>query len=179
VSRPGHICRPRTRPPALTLVEAIISVLIVSLMLTAALHTVGAARRAHARNADYARAALLAEALMSEILLRRYEEGGGIGTLGLDAGEADMPGRTGYDDVDDYHRLDDTPPRDRLGNPLPGYNGWSRTVNVRVVSGVSLLGIVLVDSGVKEITVDVMRDGGRLARLTALKTSQALRTFEE
>ena len=165
--------------PALTLVEAIISILVVSLMLTAALHTVGAARTAHARNADYARAALLAEALMSEILLRRYEEGGGIGTLGLDAGEADMPGRTGYDDVDDYYRLSDAPPRDRMGNPLPGYEGWSRTVNVRVISGVDLLGIILVDSGVKEITVDVMRGDARLARLTALKTAHPLRSFGE
>lgn len=87
------------------------------------------------------KAAELAQAYLEEISLKRFDENSPIGnqfrcdqvsqpictnTFGAEAGET----RARYDDVDDYHGLNQTPPRDALDNVRNGFAGFSVNVSV-------------------------------------------------
>ena len=74
----------------------------------------------------------MADTYLQEILARRYDEFTPVGgipacspsttpssNIGLD-GEI----RQTFDDVDDFHGLDEIPPLDILGNPLTEYSGY-------------------------------------------------------
>ncbi len=174
-----------TAARALTLIEVVISTLVVSVTLIAALHAVGGARLARQVSDDRARAMTVAEDLMSEILLRAYDDPQGTGVFGPDPGE-DAKQRATFDDVDDYDRWTESPPTDAAGTALPGLNGWERRVQVLYVARATLLpaAVVLaagnpkappVDTGLKRVRVTVLRDGRELAVLDALRSRAAPR----
>ena len=170
---------------ALTLVEVVMSTLVVSVTLVAALHAVGGARLAQQVSDDRARAMTVAEDLMSEILLRAYDDPEGTGVFGPDPGE-DNKQRATFDDVDDYDQWSESPPTDAAGAALLGLNGWERRVRVVYVDRATLLpaAVVLaagnpnpppVDTGLKRIRITVLRDGRELAVLDALRSRAAPR----
>ena len=71
-----------------SLVEVVVSVLIMGVMFVAALNTVGAARGGEYRLAEREQALLLAQALMAEILQQAYiDAAGAYGTWGLGSAE--------------------------------------------------------------------------------------------
>ena len=84
------------------LVEAVCSLLIVAVLLTAGLTAVAASLKGREAATRQARARKLAEELLAEALTQRYREPGSSGLLGLDVSEILSPGRSGFDDVDDY-----------------------------------------------------------------------------
>lgn len=168
---------------ALTLVEVVMSTLVVSVTLVAALHAVGGARLAQQISDDRARAMTVAEDLMTEILQRAYVDPEGTGVFGPDPGE-DSTRRATFDDVDDYEQWTESPPANRAGTALPGLDGWERRVRVVYVDRATLLpaAVVLaagtpnpppVDTGLKRIRVTVLRDGRTLAVLDALRSRAA------
>ncbi len=182
---PGSGKRRGTAGRALTLVEVVISTLVVSVTLIAALHAVGGARLARQASDDRARAMTAAESLMAEILLRAYDDPEGTGVFGPDPGE-DSKRRGTFDDVDDYDQWSESPPTDAAGTALPGLNGWERRVQVLYVARSTLLpaAVVLaagnpkappVDTGLKHVRVTVLRDGRELAVLDALRSRAAPR----
>ena len=64
----------RPTRPALSMVEVMISTVIVGVLIAAALNTVGASKRGQLSNANHRIGQLLAQELMSEILPQMYEE---------------------------------------------------------------------------------------------------------
>ena len=77
----------------------------------------------------------LAESYLEEIMARRFDEATPLGgvppcvacsVVGPDGGET----RAQYDDVDDYHGVDDQPPLDIEGNPRAEYAGYRVQVSV-------------------------------------------------
>lgn len=87
------------------------------------------------------KAAELAQAYLEEISLKRFDEQSPIGnrfrcdenpaiscsnTLASESGET----RARFDDVDDYNNLNESPPRDALGNIRNGFNSFSASVTV-------------------------------------------------
>src|SRR4051794_6834828 len=97
----------RRRPAGFTLVEALMSVVIVSTVLVAALGTVGAIGRTRQAQVERAAAAQWANQVMAEILQCYYQEPSGAGPLGPDTGENS---RAQFDDVDDWDKWDSTAP---------------------------------------------------------------------
>jgi type II secretory pathway pseudopilin PulG len=73
---------------AFTLVEVVISTIVVAIMLVAGLSTVGASRMAQHKAALMIRGRLLAGQLMSEILEQSYSDPDGTATFGREPGES-------------------------------------------------------------------------------------------
>lgn len=158
-----------SRSRGVSMIECVISVVIVSVMLTAALRTVGASVANELYTGRSAIGLALAKDLMSEILAQRYEDVADT-LFGLELLEA-LPGnRSLYDDVDDYHRYTETPPRRKNGTQLTEYTGWTRSVTVENVVA-DTLAVSASGTGVKRITITASFGGVPYATLVALRTS--------
>ena len=157
---------------AFTLVEAIVSIVIVGVMLVAALNTVAASQTTQRKMSDRNRAMLLAQDLMSEILRQPYEDPDyAPGSFGLGADEVGDGSRALWEDVDDYDGWKASPPQQKDGTLLAGFDGWTRGVVVNWVQGNDITAVSGVDTGVKRIVVTVTRDNLPLATLEALRTN--------
>jgi hypothetical protein len=154
----------------MAMVEAVLSLVVVSVMLVAALRTVGASKVGQARSTDALTGLNLAQDLMSEICDKAYSEPTELTLFGPEATEV-IGGRTTYDDVDDYNGFSQSPPRDRANSVLNNLGAWGRSVDVAWVNPANLSQTVLVESGVKRITVTVTRKGVPMARLVAIRTA--------
>jgi MSHA pilin protein MshD len=154
---------------AFTLVEAVISLIIVSVMFTAAMSTAGAARVREQKAIDRQQGLFLAQSLMSEILDKAYIDPGPLPVFGLEATELLSP-RSAYNDVDDFDGLVDSPPKDSGGTPIAGYSRWSRSVSVQWVTPAALNTASLTDSSLKRITVTVKKNGVPVVVIYALRS---------
>lgn len=157
-----------TKRSAFSLVEAAISILLVSVVIVAALNTVGAAKVGRQKNADRARGTLLAQDLMSEILLKAYEEPIDSVNFGRETGESGSH-RAEYDDVDDYDGWSASPPQDADRNDMTYLAGWERTVSVVFTDGNDVTGTAVSDLGVKRVTVTVTAHGVPVGEIIAVK----------
>lgn len=151
----------RDGPPAasgvargITLVEAVVSIMIVGGLLAAALSNVGISRKTQKVLSDNARGQQLAVDLMNEILTQRYMTAGNPPVFGLEAGKSGA-NRSQFTDVDDYDGWSETPPRDKCGNALAGVNGWVRSATVVFADPVTWLQTSTPNTGLKLITVEV------------------------
>lgn len=158
------------RPAAFTLVETVIATVIVAVMFVAALNTVGASRLTQHRASLVSQGRLLAESLMSEILVQSYEEPDGPPAFGRESGELATT-RAAYDDVDDYHGWSASPPAAKDGTPLANTVGWTRTVRVEWVDPPDPEQVKTSESGAKLVTVTAAYRGVPQASFTALKTA--------
>lgn len=153
-----------------SLIESVVSVLVVSVMFVAALATVSSSRVGQRITADHSQGTLLAEELMNEILKRAYiDPDGANSVLAREAGE-DALDRTTWDDVDDYQDWASSPPRDENGVVMPGLDSWQRSVSIAYVKDDDLNNVVGTNTGVKRIIVTVTRDGRQVGRLQAIRS---------
>lgn len=153
-----------------SMVETVLSVLLVSGVMVAALNSVGAATTGRQFADRRARGQLLAESLMTEIMATAYQDEDGLGTQGLESGESGAD-RSRYDDVDDYKNRTDAPPAERDGTKIDGFENWSRSVTVVLVDPANPANIAVTDGGVKRVRVVVKCNSVQVASLTAFKTS--------
>lgn len=164
----------RRRPirRAMTLVEVSMSILIVGVMLVAALNTVGAARVGLQRVGDRSRGTMLAQQLMAEVLAQAYEDPDyGPGSFGLGGDEVGDGSRALWEDVDDYDGWSASPPEDKKGNPLAGFDNWGRSVTVAWVNPDNPSAAVMSDTRVKSITVNVTHNGASVANSVSLRSA--------
>lgn len=149
----------------LTLVEAIMSCLVVAVVLVMTMRLVAATARSGRVLSDSATAADLADGLLAEILGKSYTDPISPATFGIEAGET-TTSKANYDDVDDY-------------------NGWTQTYTFtgRTSAADSVTASVAVsratlatpssdaasESGLKKITVTVKRQNRVLAVRSAWK----------
>ena len=163
--------QPRGR--GFTLIESIISILVVGVMFVASMSVLSQSRLSRFIAADGMQGQLLAEALMSEILQQSYQEP--VDTfisLGVDVGEDPLV-RAMWDDVDDYEGWTASPPQDKYGVAMTGLNGWTRTVEVGYVKPDDLDFRVGADLGVKIIIVVVLHNERQVAKLYSIRTGAA------
>jgi MSHA pilin protein MshD len=178
------------RGTAFTLVEAVVSIVVVGVMLVGALGTVGAAVRARRVQAGLAERQALALELMHEILQLpytepkwddlRYEHGGAYSVVSqtlpwvapAQGPESDSLGgtRSTFDDVDDYDGWSESPPKTRDGTALPSKTGWRWTAAVAFVNPDNVDVVIGADLGLKRITVTVTDDQGAQTVLVALRS---------
>jgi Tfp pilus assembly protein PilV len=153
-----------------SLVEVAMASLLVSVLLIGALNTVGARLRHQSALTDRHRACLLAEQLLSEVLQHRYQDPDETPVFGPEASES-AGSRADFDDIDDFHTWDATPPQATDGTPLANSAGWRRTITVEYVSASDVTTTAASDEGLKRITVEVYKDGQLICSRVALRSS--------
>ena len=119
----------------MTLVEVVISIVVISIAASAVL---GVLARSVERSADalvVAQAISIAEAYLEEISLKPFVDPDGIDGEAL---------RTDFDDVDDYDALLDVGAVDQFGNAIAGLAGY--TVSVAVNPSAALPGVAAADA---------------------------------
>ena len=161
--------RPAYRIRAFTLVESVISLVIVGVMLVAALNTVGASRLNQYRTSTRAQGRLLAESLLAEIFTQRYADPNGAALFGVEVGE-DAGTRDAFDDVDDYHTWTSSPPTEKTGAEMASWGRWRRSVTVEWVDPANPAMVQGTESLAKRVTVKVHCGGMPVATLVAIKT---------
>ena len=153
---------------AFSMAEVLVSLLIVSGLVVVALNTVGDATVGRQKAADRGLGQLLAQDLISEILRQYYQEPDDTPIFGREASES-ATSRAAYDDVDDYHGWDASPPQQRDGTEIPDAAGWRRCVAVEYADPDDLTATVVSDLGVKRITVTVKNNDIVVASLLAVR----------
>lgn len=145
----------------LSLLECSISVLLVGVLLVSALQTLGAAKRRESDTVRLISGRQLACDLMNEILLQSYEEPLTAVAFGPEPDEGGG-NRSLYDDVDDYHSLSESPPKDRSGNTITGFEGWTQTVVVQWADPTTWNETSGINTGLKRISIAVLYDGKKV-----------------
>lgn len=135
------------RQSAFTLIEIIVTILVISVAATALLSVFTNMVRGSADPVIQQQATTIAEAYLEEILLRAFDDPQG-GETGNDEGEA---GRADYDDVKDYRSLAPGPAADQFGNPVAALAAYTVTVNV---TNTALGGLPVADSLQVDVQVD-------------------------
>ncbi len=154
----------------ISLVECVVSTLLVGILMTTSLQSVGMSLRQQTSSRQSVIAAALANGLVSEIVAQSYMEPGATSSgITRESGESGGS-RASYDDVDDYHGWSASPPQTRGGVAMAEYAGWQRAVTVEWVTLTNVLPNPVVETGVKRITVTVRLNGTVLATRIAFRT---------
>lgn len=160
----------RSRPRrSFTLVEAVISIVLVGIMLVAAINTLGATAVSKRSIEQQMLGNALGQDLMAEILNEAYEEPDDAPNFGRESGEGGGS-RVNWDDVDDYAGWSKSPPKAKDDTPLSGFDAWTRSVEVVWVKPTDLNQVVGTKTGVKRISVTVSRNDGPATELVAIRT---------
>jgi MSHA pilin protein MshD len=147
----------RGRETGVTLIELVISIVIVAVAVGAVVGLL-ASTTGHSADAMVLRQAVsLAEAYIEEVSLKPFADPDGAD------GEA---GRVDFDDVDDYAGLVDAGARDQFGNAIPALAGY--TVSVSVAPSAALPGVP--NTAAKRIDVRVQFTPAVDISLSAYKT---------
>ncbi len=157
---------------AFSLVEVLISTVLVGVLLVSALRAVGSVLRHRDRFNDQTRALVLANELLSEILEKPYEDSDTAGGLGVEPDE-DASTRLTFDDIDDFAGWSSTPPEDRFGDSLPNNSTFWRSVSVVYLDPHEVTTEVATDQGLKRIRVVVGHGDVDLATVDAIRTRAA------
>jgi len=163
------------RGTGVTLVETVLSLLILGGAFASALTAIGSARGAQMSAADRRLALVLAEDLMTEILAEpAYKEGS---TFGHESGEAIRP-RSAFDDMDDYNAWTTRTLVDIDGNAIPGADRYTREVQIVYVDPANPERRVSSDQGLALIIVQVKYSRRIVAEVRAYR-SDVWRSPEE
>lgn len=158
--------------PGFTLVEAVFCMLLVSVLLVAALSAAGASGASQSHASDRGRGIMLAEALMSEILVQPYQDTTQTPIFGPEPGDTTVPpSRARFNDVDDYNVWTESPPQNKDGSVMANLTGWSRSISVIWVSTTDFTRSAGYETGVKQITVTVAHNNTVVATCTAIKAN--------
>ena len=126
----GFRARKRSQS-AFTLIEIIVTIIVIGISATALLSVFGSMIRGSADPVIQQQATTIAEAYMEEIMLRAFEDPQIAESGAAEAGET----RPNYDDVQDYNSLGTNQVRDQNNNPVAALSAYGVTV---VVAGDAL-----------------------------------------
>lgn len=129
-----------TKQTGVTLVELILSMVIISIALIGMLSVINLTVGHSADPVVQHQAIAIAESYLEEILLQAYSG-------------SSSTGRSSFDDVDDYQGLNDSGAHDQLGNAISGLSQY--TISVSVSAATTLTGGV----NAKQISVTVTSPG--------------------
>lgn len=164
-----HGSAKRVRRRAISIIEGLVSMILVSGLLVVSLDMCGAAVTSSKGMFEQARGRFLAQGLLSEILANAFEEPPPDSpAFGKETGEM-IGTRIMFDDVDDYDTWTASPPQRKDGTDLAGFDGWTRKVQVRYLNATTLL-VWPTSTGIKRIVVTVEHNGGVVATMTAVRT---------
>ncbi len=154
----------RRRMRGATLIELVITIIVISLAMTAVLSAFSGSMGRSADPLWRNKALKLAQLYLDEITTRKFDETTPLGgtpastsvncaALGPDAGETQ---RSLYDDVDDYHNLDDASAMNQKGALLAGYTDYR--VQVSITCAGASVGAAA-NSQVKQVMIAITAPG--------------------
>jgi MSHA pilin protein MshD len=147
-----------------TLVEAVISCVIMAVMLVPALSLIGAAAQTRKNRPERVQGLALARHLLTEIMQAHY----------LDPdGSEDGESRTSWDDLSEYDNFKEKPPTHRDGSTIAGFAGWERVVKIKLADPANPSATSGSDQGLKSIVVTVTSPSGKGYTLSALRSSSS------
>jgi len=123
------------RESGVTLIELVISIVIVAIAASAVLGVLARSAETSADAMVISQAVSIGEAYLEEITLKPFVDPDGVDGEGA---------RAAFDDVDDYDGLVDVGARDQFGNALPALAGY--TVRVTVSPSSALAGVPASDA---------------------------------
>jgi MSHA pilin protein MshD len=167
-----------------TLVEMVVIIVVLAVALTGVTLVINRAVIQSPEGLIQTRAMELAQAYLDEILSKRFDENSGNGgtprcnstdnsavacTAAIPSADAGEAGRSAFDDVDDYHGLDEQPPVSLASGAALGlYDGFRVQVNV-VYAGTEL-GLAS-NSQAKRITINVSTPLGNTIPVSAYRVN--------
>ncbi len=125
-----------------TLIELLVSIVIVSIASSTILGVLAMTTAGSADPMIRHQAAAIAEAYLEEILLKPIMDPDGVDGESV---------RANFDDLDDYNGLADTAARDQFGNLIAGLDAYSVAVSVNASS--ALPSVPLADAIRVDVTV--------------------------
>ena len=118
-----------------SLVEVLVSLVIISLALVAWTSNFTVGVRGPERAEDKTTSVFLAQAILEEIRSASFADPNQSPVFGLESGEAATPPtRINFDDVDDYNNWNESPPQRKDGSTLSGLSRYRRSVTVANVT---------------------------------------------
>jgi len=114
------------RQSAFTLIEIIVTIVVIGISATALLSVFSSMIRGSADPLIQQQATTIAEAYMEEIMLRAFEDPQTAESGVAETGET----RPNYDDVQDYNSLGTNQVRDQNNNPIAALSAYGVTVLV-------------------------------------------------
>ncbi len=167
MNAPPTNTRPCHARVGLTLVEAVLSLLVLAVLATASLSAISQSRAARSAVDEQSKGAALARSFLGEITALPYMESSST-TIGVDGGE-NASDRTTFDDVDDYNGFSEAPCIGLDGKTIDGTDLWKRSVVVAWVPVSANTTTTTSDTGLKRIWVTVSHNGREVTRLTGLR----------
>lgn len=134
--------RDASRQSGATLVELLVSIVIVAIAASTILGVLAMTTAGSADPMIRHQAAAIAEAYLEEVLLKPLTDPNGIDGEGA---------RADFDDLDDYDGLSDAGARDQFGNPIAGLDAYN--VAVSVTPTAALAAVPAADAMRVDITV--------------------------
>lgn len=167
-----HIAKlPATRKAGISLVECVVSMLIIGTMLVAAIHTVGASRMAQFSESQRQQGYILAEALLTEIVNQSYEDAhDNPNAPGPTSTESATGNRSLFNDVNDYYGWTASPPQRKDGTAVPDATGWRETITITYLDPGSYANTNGRDHGISRIVVRMTSPQGKPIELTTIRT---------
>jgi len=161
----------REQARGFTLVEAVMSTLVVSLVLVAAMRVAAVSAVMQYKAAERVSGRYLADGLLNDIRALAYQEPSGTVNFGIETGES-ASSKTNYDDVDDFNGWSESPPQERTGTAMSQFDStWRRSVVVAWVKSANLSQTSSTETGIKQITVNVYHNSLLVATRSALRST--------
>lgn len=135
----GRYIKPLHRHAAFTLIEVLVTIVVIALAATALMGVFSNMVRGSADPVIQQQAITIAEAYLEEILRKEFDDPVVAETGASEAGET----RASFNDVQDYNSLPDNQVRDQNNNPIVALAAYTVTVSVNgaVLSGVNTMQI--------------------------------------
>lgn len=155
----------------ITMAETIVSSLLVGLVLVGTLQLIAPIIRSGSVMTDKLVASNLAREMSEEISTKYFTSQvvDDLDLIGADAGDT----RATYDDVDDFHGLNNSPPQLSNGRVMTHLGSWARVVKVAHVELSNPNAESATYTGLKRVSVTVTKDGVTLAQDVTLHTHAA------
>ena len=157
--------RPHRDERGFTLIDVILVIIIVALaippMMTLFIQMVSGSTF----GVTVSRANALASTLREEIQSKKWDESAPPPSVPLGPEEVN---RVDYNDVDDFHGLDESPPRDSQGAILAGFTGFRQQVSVCYVANSDLDTCIGGPTMYKRVTITVTDPEGRATQLATV-----------
>ncbi len=155
----------------LSMAETVISTLLIGFILISTLQIVGPMKRSTSVHADRLVAANLAIELTEEIATKRWTSPvlDDPNSIGPEQGDT----RVTYDDIDDFSGWSASPPMLSTGIHNTALTGWTRRVSVDHVLMSDASTVSGTYTGLKRVTVTVLKDEVELARIESLHSDSA------
>lgn len=160
----------RKTPGAFSLIEVVVATAIVSVMISVALTSTTAIQTRQAHHRDQMIGQWLGEDLMQDILHLKFEAYPGS-SIGPSPSEANNGTRGIFNDLDDYHGWDASPPEYHNGTAMDDYTIYRRSVHVHWTDPNDLSRNLNYDTRVKRIDLTVWRNDTPIAEMTCVRSA--------